>query len=62
MPDGYTPVWDVGRGGGAALHGQRGDVPRAADKTDILPRLQSRAYHGVDNGTHMAYAWVRAIN
>ena len=37
-------------------------MPRAADKTDTLPGLWSRAYRRVDDGTQMGYAWYRAIN
>ena len=62
MPDGNTPVWDVGGGDGTTVHGQRGDLPKAAEKTDTLPVLWIRVYRGVNQGTQTAYAWVGATN
>ena len=62
MPSGRTPFWYVGRGGGAKVHGQRGDVPREAETVDPLPVLRSRTYRGIGESTQKAYAWDRVVN
>ena len=51
MTYGHTLVQDIGGGGGTKLHSQRGDVPRADEKTDYLPGLQNGAYRGASGGT-----------
>ena len=56
MPAGYTQVQDVGGGDRATVHGQRGDVPQTAKKTDTLTRLRSQTYRGIDDGTSTADA------
>ena len=62
MPSRHTLVRDVGEGVGTKMHRHMGDVPRAAEKTDPLPGLRSRVYHGIDDGTHMEYKWDGGIN
>ena len=50
MPASHTQVQNVGGGSGTVVHMQGGDLHQAADKTDLLPRLRSRTYRGINNG------------
>ena len=62
MPAGHTLVRDVGKGSRMVVHGQRVNVPKAADNTDPLPELWSRTYRGINYCAHVLDAWDRALN
>ena len=60
MTYGHTQVRDVGGAGGTVVHRQGCDSLPESKKTDTLPGLQSRTYHGIYDGTYTADAWDRA--
>ena len=39
------------------MHGQGGNVPQAAEKTDPLPGIQSRTYRRLNDGALISNAW-----
>ena len=57
MPSWNTLVQDVGGGGGTTMHRQGVEVPRTVENTDPPTVLWGISYCGIDEGTHMAYAW-----
>ena len=62
MTDKEAPVRDVGGGSGTMVHGKSTNVLRTDENKDPLPRIQSRAYRGVDDGIQTVYAWDGAID
>ena len=62
MTSGHTPIRDVGGGGGKKVHVKGGNKPRAAEKTDPLPGLRSKAYHRIYDVTQTDYSWYGDIN
>ena len=62
IPDGHTLVRDVIGGDMEMVHGEGGNLPRAAEKTVPLPGLQIGTYRGFDDGAQTAYAWDRSGN
>ena len=55
MPAGHTPVRDSGGDVGTTVNGKGGNLMQMDRKKDPLPRLQSRSYREIDDGTYMAY-------